>query len=550
VKRKTSTTPTRIYCYGALAPTEGAELVREQLRLASRYYNALTAIEQRRRAERREAPDKEQRDAVDERAHQALLAARAECGCYWGTYLLVEQAAEQARKTARIEPHFSRFDGGGRIGVQIQHGMPLDELCSGRDTRLHLIQLPSDAWDTPRGQRHGTARGKRARTEVRIRVGSDEHRHPIWATFPVIMHRPLPADSKIMGAWVLMRRVGFRLRYELQIVLETALCERRVSSAANAPVAVDFGWRSLGDGSLRVAQWRLGEMGGSLVLPAQWRNSLRHVRSLESIADYRFDQAKRLIRRMRRSNRLDEAQMLATTYVHQWRSAKKLGRLVRDMRIDVLWREWIASGKPPVGRWARDRALDPVTTWLELWRRQDMHLRQWAADREGRLLRERREIYRRWAVGLAREATDLVVRDSPILVTITPVAGEPVMVADRRNSQRTEAAISTLRAALVAAFGGGERICWADLPVEDNICPICSSVVSLGPELQWQCDCGKVWDRDDVECRHLLDTHASGAVTRGPQGPLAKKKRAKNKHNSANHESQVMIEQTDAEAAQ
>ena len=45
VARKTSTLPTRIYSYHALAPTRGAERVTELLRLAERYYDALIGIE-------------------------------------------------------------------------------------------------------------------------------------------------------------------------------------------------------------------------------------------------------------------------------------------------------------------------------------------------------------------------------------------------------------------------------------------------------------------------------------------------------------------------
>src|SRR5258706_9141655 len=49
MKRKTSTTPTRVYSYGCLPPTAGADLVEEQIRLAHRYRNKLVEIERKRR---------------------------------------------------------------------------------------------------------------------------------------------------------------------------------------------------------------------------------------------------------------------------------------------------------------------------------------------------------------------------------------------------------------------------------------------------------------------------------------------------------------------
>jgi len=55
MKNKTSAVPSRIWTFGCLGPVEGAELVSQQLRLSHEYYNALTVIENERRAAYREA---------------------------------------------------------------------------------------------------------------------------------------------------------------------------------------------------------------------------------------------------------------------------------------------------------------------------------------------------------------------------------------------------------------------------------------------------------------------------------------------------------------
>src|ERR1700748_31254 len=55
MKRKTSTTPTKIWSFGALRPTENEEKFLEQLFQANRYYNTLIEIERKRRDSFREA---------------------------------------------------------------------------------------------------------------------------------------------------------------------------------------------------------------------------------------------------------------------------------------------------------------------------------------------------------------------------------------------------------------------------------------------------------------------------------------------------------------
>ena len=139
----------RAYVYGARAPTENAELVREQIFKAHRYKNKLVEIELARRAARGtvlkphidaraeqyrvarergenlklpklELSEAEQKslDNADEASRAAVRAARAECGVYWGTYLTVEDAAGKQRE-GRHPPRFKRYNGTGAIAVQL-----------------------------------------------------------------------------------------------------------------------------------------------------------------------------------------------------------------------------------------------------------------------------------------------------------------------------------------------------------------------------------------------------------------------------------------------
>ena len=113
-------------------------------------------------------------DRINDEARARVKVARAECGVYWGTYLLVEAAVDAAVKS-KTDPAFRRWDGRGRLGVQIQGGMPAGELF-GDDTRAQIAPTA----DHRAGRRAGTRR------MLRLRVGSTPDRQPIWAEWPMV----------------------------------------------------------------------------------------------------------------------------------------------------------------------------------------------------------------------------------------------------------------------------------------------------------------------------------------------------------------------------
>jgi hypothetical protein len=102
MKRKTIDTPTRIYSYGCLAPTKGAELLEEQLRLAHRYRNTLVEIERRRRDRVTEAicavGDVGPLTAKAEELEQALAQTRS---AIRAKRAAAKRAADTAEESAR-----------------------------------------------------------------------------------------------------------------------------------------------------------------------------------------------------------------------------------------------------------------------------------------------------------------------------------------------------------------------------------------------------------------------------------------------------------------
>ena len=77
---------------------------------------------------------------------------------------------------------------------------------------------------------------------LRMRVGTEGiGRRPVWAEFPLMLHRPLPADAVVKGAWVRRFKVADRFRWELQIQLESTTVARvEAAGDKRGVVAIDL----------------------------------------------------------------------------------------------------------------------------------------------------------------------------------------------------------------------------------------------------------------------------------------------------------------------
>lgn len=500
MKRKTSTTPTKIITYGCLAPTENADLLHEQLFLAHRYQQDLTAVELRARTEYREArsalpeiapldaeyqratEDIEQmratlkslradararvqcaglqdqikqrraeRKEIGARRAEARSAAkpvlateakrinaaksaerkrlRAGCGVYWGTYLMRETAMDQAAKSP-TDPRHRRYDRSGKVGVQIQHGMSLAELHGCEDTRLRIAPLPADQWKTRSGRR-------RARTTVRIRVGSDG-RAPVWATLPMVMHRPLPADARIMWAWILVRRIGPDTTYQLQLAVESETYH--AGGRGSGTVAVDVGWKTDPDGiAVALAVDELGEQ-HSLVLPAVVRARIEHAESLRGIADRNFDAAKATLLAWLTEHGAPDWMAEEAKHIHAWRSSKRLAKLV------VQWRDHVTA-----------ESADLLVT-LEAWRRQNRHLYQWECHERTKAIRRRKDIYRNWVARLRERYARVVIEKIDYRELARDAAPEEDAATEYARRQRQIASPGELREIVREAFGADATV--------------------------------------------------------------------------------------------
>lgn len=432
---------TRVYQYGLLEPTHNRDLVLDQMWKAHRYQNDLVTIEKGRRDAYRSHP--ESKDTINENAKIWQKWARAHCGVYWGTYLLIEGAIDLARKT-KDGPAHQRYEGEGSVAVQVQTQKRLPGL---------VVLTPAEP---PPGVRPGSRRARRQYYTLSLRVGSDDKRRPVWAQWPMVMHRPLP-PGPITGVQVTRRRVGPRYVWTAQI---TVTCEpSRAIPETMGAVGLDLGWRQTPEG-VRIAS--LSD-GSRMLVDPRLRAQLQKVEDLRSIRDLNFNAARDALpkegpdwyREIRR-------------YAHAWRSPK---------RMVMLRRRWARE------RWAGD---DEAFAALDAFCYHDQHLWAWESSQRGKAIRHRREIYRVFAAQLARKYQTLHMEKLNLRALKSASPGVYQLVAP-----------GSLVAALVNAFGP-ERVVYVNPAYTSTDCHLCAHRNKIEPEtVAYACaGCGADLDRD------------------------------------------------------
>jgi len=487
---------------------------------------ARVALKDARQAARDNAELRAAVEQLDERAKIWSKALRAMRAPWWGTYLLEEASAEQARK-ATIDPSFRRARGRerisaagegsaeGRIGVQVQGGMTVAELYGCEDTRLRIEPVSPDAW-------HASSRGVRrrcSRTRLWMRVES-AGRSPVWAVFPLILHRPIPDDARIKGAVVRLRVLGFREQWTVSV---TYAREPAVMPERPGIVALDLGWRQRPDGSLRVA-YCADDQGNhrEVVMPESVRMRLRKARDLREIQDLHFNRAVRWLARWLDAGKAPEWLARERPHLGQWRSHGRLRRLVLD--------------------WRRTRFVgdERIFAAMERWLHRSRHLYQWEVDAQRKALLARRELYRCTAAQIARAYGRVVIEQFDLATAKrlkAPEQGEDAPLAQR--AQLHASAPGEFRQCLTQAVQReGGLVISVDASGTTSHCHACGGVCSWeqGEELWHRCEyCGELWDQDHNAAINLLRRftrdHSGDATNPAPaRKPSKRAERFRKRH--------------------
>jgi hypothetical protein len=369
---------------------------------------------------------------------------------YWTTKGMVSNALKAAFRDnpGRLDA-WRPFTAEGRIGGQPGTDSSLTTgTVFGSHPYLRLERLPSESWDSCSARRRAYSAGK-------IRIGSDG-RAPLWLEFSALLHRPLPESGTIKLAWLLARKQGGRIRWSLQLTIESEAFERPARRGHKTAVAVGF--KALPEGGAQVACAM--DVAGSvdyLTIPAELIRRLEHADALQSAGDIAFEAAKAVAKTFRSSAAAPAWFAEATETISHWRNKVKLVRVARRLASEVLgdrerdlWAAWKAHRgwrapqrcggrkKRPGGgedlfgtldevrafmakgsaapqscdkttkrsRTAkvRDRELAAVAFYLSTWRRKSTHLYQWSRDVDASARRWREDIFRTWRHSLADRA--------------------------------------------------------------------------------------------------------------------------------------------------
>jgi len=467
------------------------EDMRDRVKAARKSHKESTkALAIERKALRADTQVQLEIDVINDRAAELRRSARAFSGLgemgphfgAWGTYLLIEAADMAARKAPFFkdsepnDPRFVRFEGEGQVSVQLQGGMSVEDLFSGFHARARVDAVNENAWFAKkRGDRR-----RASRTMLSLRVAS-EGRDPVWATWPMIMHRPIPEGASIQRITVSRRKYGPREEWSVDFTLKLSdKTPARTKCGQSGVVTIDLGWRTIGN-EIRVAAWR-DDQGkhGELRLDARAVSGLKKPDELRSLRDEKFNFARAALIEILGKVTIPDWLREEISHIAQWRSQARLAALARK------WSDRHFEGD------------DEAYAMIETWRYRDHHLWEYESGQRIGSLRHRREIYRRFAAELGRKYKTLLLEDFDLrgVATRAPTEEGAENLVARRNRQL--AAVSELRGCLCNVFG--EDALKVSPENSTHICNACGAVEEFDAALKIDhtCSaCGATWDQDD-----------------------------------------------------
>lgn len=375
-----------------------------------------------------------------------------------------------------------------RIGWEINDAT-WGDLLAGKNNEIRITDVRNQ------GGANGGRVKQRATVHMRVRAetrealaSSPDYYRPKydgpagnwWVTMDVVLHRPIPADTKVRWAYLVPSEESpGRWEYSLQFTLDPTepLIQR---APGKGTVNVHLCWTQDNENKTLIVAHVNGE---ALRLPggahergrrAGVVESLRFSERLRGVADTLFDSARAEVAKRIASqpNRVVEA----AHGLSQWRAHWKLKRLsalmleVLDKREEeyAMWKRWRDLRRaahedlfePDIGKYAAILGLTTPDTifafWLATWRRKDEHLEAMAAGARNHAMRRRSDFYR---VTAARLCTQFELCEVSGAVDLDHIAlrdkaeDKPNELHQAARHNRQLACVHELKAALKAAFG-------------------------------------------------------------------------------------------------
>jgi len=574
-------------CAPQIAKVRNPEVVEQMLREKkwSKWWKANAKLNLRDNTRRREARGQASGEEGVLKNHQG----REVESMLHGTYDVCERAAEaawkayfrqlkdptvkaetRAKMAKRGHPRFERHDGSGVLRVQMLESryqisaLPEPFGLTGR--WLQIAVEPKRPWQPGPGRTPSTPGSKRQLRlaaqpgwgVARLRIRSGEKRAPIWISLPVYVHRRLPPDAQIKWASIVVKREGPRLRYELQLTCESATFGQLPAGAGVA--AINFGWRSLGDGRYRIA-YLVDESGHEeelVISPdprqlvdgstTEWSvpSRLRHADDLRRLMDVHFNEAKEVLSEWLDGREISEELQQRTEHLGLWRNHGKLERALKLLRVELQedpdvclqrWLQWKAerqvegkdffASSEEVFDWGLRHGIEDhdqaVLFYLDLWQRKHTHLYRWQTQQRRKAIAHRRHQVQCWMKRQAHKYSLILFEDYDLREVESACIKEKNedRQTKRARKNRTFCAPGEARETLVRIAGkktlgntteaeegeGNSQICSAcHLPCGNDLK---SNLIVTCPH------CGHVEDQDPRNCRNQLRRWREGPQASG-----------------------------------
>lgn len=358
--------------------------------------------------------------------------ARRVSGLPHGTYSLADDAIDAAKRTQKVDDLQRKWipfdddlpvEDSGRVGIQLTGGLSVPDLLTGNSTRLKLRVESAEERELA-GFDNRSARWRRRNTRAVATIAIDSGDGGWeYLDIPISYHRQLPPNATVKWAWLLVRRDGLRLRYDLQLTI-TIPDEIDIGSERRAEIcAINPGWRHFEDGSIRVA-YVVGSDGHweDLRLPATQgtrrsvADRLAFADSLHSASDKLFNEARDVFSQM--LPQLTESVRAQCKFISQWRDHRKLHRMIR-----LVIGEEFDQYREEFCEWVNERRAEkrdlmpqldegkPQLWYLYCWTRKDDHLYQMALDISHKAARDRDQQFAIWAKRLSERYQQVLLSD-------------------------------------------------------------------------------------------------------------------------------------------
>ena len=437
-----------------------------------------------------------------------------------GTYNLCEEDANKAwkdyRKNVRnpnidiatrmkmIErghPRFKSFDGSGRLGVQLRPGMyVIGDEGNVQGEHLQLWAEAKKPWTSHSHTAHeaptpGSKRQK-ARDEehgwgfTRIRLGSNG-RKPIWAIFPTRIWKWLNNDLTITQACLVVKKEGPKATYELQLTTQSP--SHGELPKGEGIVAINIGWRALGDGRYRLAYaMDSNREVRELILPKSemvqrgkskrmyWSivKRFQFVEQRNSNISLCFNEARDALVTWLDDHKSWKELKEVTKNLRDWRSPKKLvkacgvfcERFVPKELLTEHWLTWRLSRdkenlfpeRDVVVDWCQQSGItdrdQQLAIYLHFWRRKNLHLYYDLTTRiRNKAIEHRRQIVQSWSKDIAQTYNKVLLQDYKVKEIPGACTKEELVGWSEEDRREHDALVESLRSTLPAQVGRKQK---------------------------------------------------------------------------------------------